>query len=54
MFDKNTSNVLYPMDFLFTDEKHHRDADEAFRTVSERAARLSKGKSIALSVISHV
>lgn len=42
------------MNFLFTDEKHHRDTDEAFRKVSERASRLSKGKSIALPVISHI
>lgn len=42
------------MNFLFTDEKHHRDTDEAFRTISERASRLSKGTSIALPVISYI
>ncbi len=52
MFAKNNK---YPIsNILFTDEKHHRDTDEAFRKVSERASWGSKGKSIALPVISHI
>lgn len=43
---KLNGQILYIklLNCIFTDEKHHRDTDEAFRKVSERASRLSKGK----------